>query len=228
MAKKRIFKSGDVFALKVDDSTYLAGRVLLNIEYDCLRSGIVDDSSLLKRCYNSVGPSFLIEMYKEILSEPRMPKNWECLYTGVNVSSRGAKEGHWIYIGNKNVDPMTIEFPEIIEMEIGKGYELTKGEISIPLNGDWGQIQEEKKVMHTLINSVGIKYYCLYQLGLKSMITAVYPKLNVETKFSKLTGDLRYTPDLRARVYEEIGEDPNQSYYEMALKHGYDLARFFK
>jgi hypothetical protein len=39
--------------------------------------------------------------------------------------------------------------------------------------------------------------------------------------------DLKNSPELRLRVYEMLGEDPTQSYYEMALKHGFDLARLY-
>ena len=40
--------------------------------------------------------------------------------------------------------------------------------------------------------------------------------------------DIRSLPEKRKEIYEAIGEDPNQSYYELALKHGFDLARFYK
>ena len=39
--------------------------------------------------------------------------------------------------------------------------------------------------------------------------------------------DFRFYPEYRKEVYGIIGEDPNQSYYELALKHGFDLARFY-
>jgi hypothetical protein len=40
--------------------------------------------------------------------------------------------------------------------------------------------------------------------------------------------NLRYHPELRKRVYEEMDEDPTLSYYEFAKKRGFDLARFYE
>ena len=39
--------------------------------------------------------------------------------------------------------------------------------------------------------------------------------------------DLRYNSELRADIYRKFDEDPNQTYYQMALKHGLDLARLY-
>ncbi|WP_175609910.1 hypothetical protein [Zobellia uliginosa] len=40
--------------------------------------------------------------------------------------------------------------------------------------------------------------------------------------------DIRLNNNFRKEIYDQIGEDMNQSYYEMALKHGYDLGRFYQ
>ena len=40
--------------------------------------------------------------------------------------------------------------------------------------------------------------------------------------------NLRYHPELRKRVYEEMGEDPTLSYYQFSKKRGFDLARFYE
>lgn len=39
--------------------------------------------------------------------------------------------------------------------------------------------------------------------------------------------DLYYNPELRNRVYTELGLDPNKSYYQLAKEMGVDLARFY-
>jgi hypothetical protein len=48
---------------------------------------------------------------------------------------------------------------------------------------------------------------------------------------NKYDGVLKYLdglPELRKEVFENIGEDPNMPYHELALKHGYDISRFLK
>ncbi|MDR2905607.1 MAG: hypothetical protein LBU73_06620, partial [Helicobacteraceae bacterium] len=39
--------------------------------------------------------------------------------------------------------------------------------------------------------------------------------------------DLRFAEKQRAEVYKQIGEDMHISYYELALKYGFDLGRFY-
>ena len=40
--------------------------------------------------------------------------------------------------------------------------------------------------------------------------------------------DLRFAMKQRQEVYKQIGEDMNLSYYELALKHGFDLGRYYE
>lgn len=40
--------------------------------------------------------------------------------------------------------------------------------------------------------------------------------------------DLRSRPELRSEIYASIHEDTNQNYYDMALKHGFDLKRLYE
>jgi len=42
-----------------------------------------------------------------------------------------------------------------------------------------------------------------------------------------IADDLRYSLEKRNKIYAMIGENPNQSYYELALKRGFDLARLY-
>jgi hypothetical protein len=47
-------------------------------------------------------------------------------------------------------------------------------------------------------------------------------------KFKSIKKHLDGLPELRKEVFENIGEDPNMPYYELALKHGHDISRFLK
>ena len=52
--------------------------------------------------------------------------------------------------------------------------------------------------------------------------------MEVESKRYLEWSDLRFAPEKREEIYKQIGEDMNQSYYELALKHGHDLGRFYQ
>jgi len=51
--------------------------------------------------------------------------------------------------------------------------------------------------------------------------------VNLRIKSSLEKEDLRFAEKQRQEVYKQIGEDLNISYYELALKHGLDLGRFY-
>ncbi|AZA65323.1 hypothetical protein EG345_11785 [Chryseobacterium carnipullorum] len=40
--------------------------------------------------------------------------------------------------------------------------------------------------------------------------------------------DIRSLPLLQKEIYQTIDENPDVSYYELALKYGFDLKRFYK
>ena len=40
--------------------------------------------------------------------------------------------------------------------------------------------------------------------------------------------DLYYHPEIRNKIYQDLGLDPDKSYYELSKEMGFDLARFYK
>ncbi|MCJ8155726.1 hypothetical protein MKJ01_18380 [Chryseobacterium sp. SSA4.19] len=46
-----------------------------------------------------------------------------------------------------------------------------------------------------------------------------------EKSFAKM--DLRNFPELRSKVYTDLGLDPKKLYYELSKEMGFDLARFY-
>ena len=51
--------------------------------------------------------------------------------------------------------------------------------------------------------------------------------MDKERTYYEFNNDLRFQSKDRDMFYEQIGEDKNISYYELAMKHGYDLGRFY-
>jgi len=40
--------------------------------------------------------------------------------------------------------------------------------------------------------------------------------------------DLKYYPELRDKVYKIIKENPNETYYKLSLKYGFDLNKIYE
>jgi len=233
MSKKHVFKSGDYFALGINRNRYVLGRVLLNIEEECEGSNLIDyEKSTFYKSYCALGNAILIELYDNILENavlPESPLNIAIPY--VFVDNTAIDRELWLYLGNKDVDPLSMDFPEIVMFEIGKGYCFTRGEISIRLKGEeqyWTDKLAFARTPPEIQNSLAIRNYILYRKGMFQDIYELVglPNFPIE-KFKRFFGDLKYEPELRKEIYSNIEEDPHQSYYEMALKHGHDIRRFF-
>lgn len=225
-----IYNAGDMFAIKFDEETYIPGRVLLNIQSQCLDSGIVGGlDSTLGSCYSNIKPVYLVELYKCMLQKPEKPSTREILFDCVVVDQKSPKKKNWIYLGNEPVDPELIEFPEVISYSIGEGYRIVKGEIGIILpENDWDSFIRETKTTPSVMSSKGISTYSLYQMGFIDKVKAKFSGDRDLTYLSNLGSNLRLFNNHRNKLFKMIGEDPNESYHQMALKHGFDLKRFYK
>ncbi|HEX8504840.1 MAG TPA: hypothetical protein VF630_05690, partial [Hymenobacter sp.] len=123
-------------------------------------------------------------------------------------------------IGNRPVDPTQVEFPEVFISKYPNTF-FERGELILPTG--LTRTDYEALPFRASINSpYGIGAMGLNYLGRRDLIEEkyLYPQY-LEND------DLRYQPLRRAAVYEQLGEDPAESYYQMALRHGLDLARFY-
>ena len=103
-----------------------------------------------------------------------------------------------------------------------KGICFIKGELELKTEITSAQFDNEYKIMPGIDGSFNalIDIACHYQQ--RDDLMSVKRIMFLESR------DLRFSPDKRKEVYRQIGEDMYQSYYEMALKHGYDLGRFYR
>jgi hypothetical protein len=194
--------------------------VLFDVEKQGTKPGIIVgyDNYL-----SSFGGCQLIEMYKGIYDTPDAIKVFEVLIPRVfvyNIDSK-ANKLPWGKIGEEKIDYTKVEFPEVI----GNFY----GEVRLLLG-------ELNFILHSYTNALdsGIAYgeeypefiadLCLYLQGRKDLIEDFH-EAYYEDGINR--HDLLYHPELREKLYKEIGEDPNKSYYELAKEKGFDLGRFY-
>lgn len=197
----------------------MTGRVMLDVKQQCVRPKLLESGSAL----GSYNGSVLIEVYRKTFSEPTTERS-EIFIPGIWTDTISLTEGYWQITGHEEVDPTAVDFPESFIGHGARTILFRKGEIKLPIdmtNEEYDQLR-----IRGAINASGfLGETCLYYLGRKDEIND--PDL-VDVELRSLQhSDLRFN-EFRSEAYRRLCEDENQSYCEMALKHGHDIRRFYE
>jgi Immunity protein 26 len=212
------YKAGDIFSLQLPTGEYVTGRVILDVKNQCIQPKLIlSDSSL-----GSFNGAVLIEIYKQTFSEPTAKRS-EILIPGIWTDSGSLKRGRWNIIGYEEIAPTKVEFPEAFIPQGSRTILFLTGEIQLPIEMTYEEYQK-LHIRSTTDASGCLGETCLYYLNRKDEIND--PDLvDVELRSLKHS-DLRFN-DFRSEAYRRLGEDENISYFEMSLKHGFDIRRFY-
>jgi len=208
------FKCGDMFAIVLPNGRYVCGRIMLDIDKQCVKPQLLPPGSPLQ----FFGKAVLVDVYRETTPEPTVVRS-NALINGIFVDPRALQKGDWPIVGHEEVDPTTVEFPEGLIGVEGRAA-FRRGEISLHLPLRSADVRRIG-VYNALLNPVNIPDTVLYYLGLKGLINLSNPEAA-----SLKRNDLRFS-DHRAEVYHLLGEDPSQSYDEMSTRLGLNLSRFY-
>jgi Immunity protein 26 len=220
MAKNK-FKAGDIFSLQLPTEEYMTGRILLDVNRQCIRPRLLTSDSPLGFHNGHI----LIEIYKQTFSRPNSSRS-DILIPGIWTDPGMLERGLWEIIDHETIDPSRVEFPESF---IGSGPEIIlfrRGELELPINMTRDEYDRLEILGTTHASGIIEEMICLYYLDRKDDLRKYVPDL-VDLELASLKhSDIRFN-DFRSEAYLRLGEDENQSYFEMALKHGYDLRRFY-
>ena len=215
MSEKKKLKEGDIFYVYNDYyKRYFFGKILVDIKNRLVKrvnEGLLWPLDFFSDCY-------LVAVYKDIADTPVL-KSREFIIPGsfIYKSSFNRKNEDsikWVYYDHEDINYQELEFPEYIVSSNDKIC-LERGELSIPTGLTRAQYENEFNI--TGSKTGGINYS-------NALLLQGLPAYKERIDYS----DLRLLPELRKKLYEMIGEDPDAPYYELALKHGKDLARFYQ
>ena len=215
MPDKTKLKEGDIFYVYNDYyKRYFFGKILVDIMNRFIKranEGLLWPLDFFSDCY-------LVAVYKDIVDTPVL-KSREFIILGsfiykssFNRKNKDAME--WVYYDHEDINYKELEFPEYI-ISCNDKICLQRGELSIPTGLTRTQYENEFNI--TGSKTGGINYS-------NALLLQGLPAYKERIDYS----DLRLLPELRKKLYEMIGEDPDTPYYELALKHGKDLARFYQ
>ncbi|WP_441899857.1 hypothetical protein [Pedobacter psychrotolerans] len=225
MVKQKL-KIGDIFYLEVLPNKYVFGRMLFDVDKQYHKIVDVTDPAIFSNQYlpyltMSHDSCQLIEMYKGIFDTPELIST-EILIPRVFTKNIDGKSNilSWGIVGNREVDYTSLEFPEQLNDVNGLTF-LDRGELSIETKiGDQGKYNVNLKTSLNVPRFIGNA--CLFLQNRADLIPA-----DVRRTDYIRDRDLLYYPELRNKIYAQLGLDPNMSYYELAKSKGFDLARFY-
>ncbi|WP_149701004.1 sugar transporter [Campylobacter concisus] len=215
MPDKTKLKEGDIFYVYNDYyKKFFFGKILADIMNRFVKranEGLLWPLDFFSDCY-------LVAVYKDIADTPVL-KSREFIIPGsfIYKSSFNRKNKDaikWVYYDHEDINYKELEFPEYLISSNDKIC-LERGELSIPTGLTRAQYENEFNITGTKTGGINYSNALLLQ-GLSAY------KKNIDYS------DLRLLPELRKKIYEMIGEDQDAPYYELALKHGKDLARFYQ
>ncbi len=213
-------KPGDLFSVQIAPNEFAFGRVMLNIQDQCVKAGLIRPDNPLSRWPEGVA---LVEIYAET-SAGALPDFTGTVIPGVFIPFGFLVDGLFATVGFTQVDPHELEFPEALSIKTISEAQLIKGELKIPMAGMGLEEVEAIDVTPATIPTVFLAEYILYAMGRKDDI---HNPVLVDKELRNLNRyDLRFS-DHRAEVFAAAGLDPDESYYELSKRMGFDLARFY-
>lgn len=219
MVKRKKINVSDVFSVKVSESEFIYGRVLFDVT-----------KQYMKKSYNPEGNNysylsffnkcFLIETFLGVSSSFEDIDMKQKAVVSTFVPDFFFSEYEANIIDNIGVDVKEISFPETLS-SADKRY-FSAGELYLPIN-----LTDDECYRIKIYPSFGSGFQAITATLDYSGRTDLIEEGDRQEAYFKYS-DLRNNPEIRQEIYAMIGEDPNQSYYELALRHGFDLARLYE
>jgi hypothetical protein len=222
MAKKIKLEAGNVFRVKLLNGLYVFGHIVFFVSRKNQKKyQELNPESYLRGFFSNC---LLVNIYSQI-SEKDILENDEIFFKGVFLSSTDLStmgEETVTVVDNIPVEVREVEFPETVEDD-SRNLFIQKGELTLKLGNIRESVKEKLRAFPCSFKSIiSIADGVLFFQGRNSEMQISY-----YDGWNHSPSDLKYNPELRNKIYAMLKEDPNQSYYNMALKHGFDLARFY-
>ena len=167
----------------------------------------------------------MIGVYKGIYDEPTLEKSefiTPSIYTFKQYFYSKNHKIEWSFYAHEDIDYTKIDFPENLIDVHRKRICFSKGELEIQTDlttKDYDNDFEVRKTVYPSYYTL-IDFSCYYQ-DRQDLMNFIPVKLLDSS-------DFRFSIEKRNVIYNQINEDPKQSYYELAKKHSFDLGRFYK
>jgi hypothetical protein len=229
MAKKLKLKSGDIFSLEVAKNEFIYGRIVFDVTNQYMKTVYpINQGKGIKNYFDFFNECFLVETFLGVHKSLEHVDLDKKAVQGTFVSGNFYKasffaQRKFTVVSNKAVDPKKVSFPETLSA-YDPNYYFACGELYLPILIDESTYYDEIKVMASF--DMGYWTIIVATLDISQREDLIEEGDNKKINYFRWS-DIKSLPEIRNRVYHLVGENPNQSYYEMALKYGFDLARLY-
>lgn len=229
MAKKLKFKTGDIFSLEVAKNEFMYGRIVFDVTNQYMKSVYPKNQEEgVENYLDSFNGCFLVEtflgLHKSLKDVDFDKKAVQGTFVTKNFYDDDFfSERNFAIETNIPIDPRKVSFPETLSLSNGNVY-FSNGELYLPIPIDQSTYYDEIKVMPSF--GYGYRGIIVPTLGISNREDLLEEDDKEKYNYFRYS-DLKSSPDIRTEIYAMIGENPNISYYELALKHGFDLARLY-
>jgi hypothetical protein len=220
VAKK--LKEGDIFYVPIKGK-YIFAKIVLDMRNKIFKKEPNHRLFFYSGCY-------LIEVYKGIYDEPKLTSTeiiFPSSFTFISTFyARNEYKIDWTFYEHQPIDYTKIEFPEVLETGDNGYLNFRKFDVSIPTKT---LFEDFPKNSNRNQKYTGVAFPSFYQMVDEALHLQKRDDLMTDTEITYFESDrdLRMCFNDRKRIYAQIGESINISYYELALKYGYDLGRFY-
>jgi hypothetical protein len=208
-------KPGDVFSMPIGKKEFLSGRVLLDVYTQCFAPGRLKPESPLVFFQGCM----LVEIHGVPTPKPAVADE-RVLIPSMFVVAR-AFTGKWPVVGNRPIDPSRVDFPPTLSL-VGPNPHLSWGEIQVPIAITFTEL-EALDISPTITTSL-LDQIALFALGREKDLDRKRVK-NIKIVRPQ-HWDLRFHPR-REELFKLAGLPTQPTYYDEALKRGFDLRRFY-
>jgi hypothetical protein len=208
---------GDRFTFQILPGEYLSGRVLLDVESQCVAPRRLSADAPM----SYFGEAVLVEIYGASMAAPGVDAS-NLLLPSLFLTIAGFSGGRWKVIDNQAVDPAKVDFPATT-LYVQARPHLTWGELSLPI--EMSGEEYERLTQRPIVHTSTLDLLCLVALGRE---TEVNPKRGPRPDLLRLGHhDLRFAP-AGAEVFARAGLGDRGTYYDEALRRGFDTRRFYE
>lgn len=214
-------EEGDIFYVKIKDK-FIFARLLIDIDTRILKKEPNHKMKFYSGCY-------LIEVYNGIYDKPILTTDEIIVpsqYTFKKYFYSKNYKVDWVFYEHKPIDYTKIDFPEVIETGNLGMLNFRKFDLSLPTKTLFKDFFGDDYSNQKYTGSISGTYYqmvdnAFHMQGRDDLM------IDPDRTYFLDNSDLRLSPNDRTRFYNEVGEDENQSYYDLAFKYGFDLSRFY-
>ena len=227
MSRPKQLKPGDIIWVKYNGKYFFA-RILMDFKDMSKRPDVAGTPF---QSFITSG-SYYLELFEGIYSEPMLNQK-SILFNGFvyrnYFHARDFTGEDWQWYKHIPINPEQLDFPEYVTADHSKNLIFFKGELRFETKIPAEYYEKYSSYCDCYFDFEGVIILGLVEQNRGDLIKPedLGEDISIDRILKKEKRDLRFNPELRTEIYKSLKLNPNITYFELALKFGKDIRRFF-